>query len=71
MGLGVAKIDQHAVAHVFRDEATEAAHVLGDAFLIRGDELSQVFWVHAGGECRRIDQVGEHHRDLAALRRIL
>jgi hypothetical protein len=24
-------------------------------------------WVHAGGQCRRADQVREHHRDLAAL----
>ena len=32
MGLRIAEIDQHAVAHVFRDEPAEALHGLGDAF---------------------------------------
>ena len=58
---------QHAVAHVFGDEAAEAAHGLGDAFLIRRNDLAQVLRVHARRECRRPDQVREHHRDLAAL----
>ena len=67
MGLRIAEIDQHAVAHVFGHEAAEAAHGLGDAFLIGRNDLAQVLGVHAGGQRRRADQVGEHHRDLAAL----
>ena len=67
MRLRIAEIDQHAVAHVFRHEAAEAAHGLGDAFLIGRNDLAQVLGVHAGGERRRTDQVREHHRDLAAL----
>ena len=71
MGLRIAEIDQHAVAHVFRHEPAEAAHGLGDAFLIGRNDLAQVLRVHAGGERRRTDQVREHHRDLAALGGVL
>ena len=67
MRLGIAEIDEDAVAHIFRYEATEAAHGLGNAFLIGRNDLAQVLRVHAGGECRRADQVREHHCDLAAL----
>jgi hypothetical protein len=34
MRLRIAEINQHAVAHVFGDEPAEAAHGLGDTFLI-------------------------------------
>ena len=71
MGLRIAEIDEHAVAHVFGHEATEAAHGLGDAFLIGRNDLAQVLRVHAGRERRRADQVREHHRDLAALGGVL
>ena len=71
MGLRIAEIDQHAVAHVFRHEAAEAANRLGDAFLIGRNDLAQVLGVHAGGERRRPDQVREHHRDLPALGGVL
>ena len=67
VGLRVAEIHQHAIAHVLRHEPAEAAHGLGDAFLIGRNDLAQVLRVHARGECRRTDEVGEHHRDLAAL----
>ena len=40
MCLRIAEIDEHAVAHVFRDEATEATHGLGDAFLIGRNDLA-------------------------------
>ena len=71
MGLRIAKIHQHAVAHVLGHEPAEATHGLGDAFLIGRNDLAQVLRVHAGGERRRTDQVREHHRDLATLSRIL
>ena len=67
MGLRIAEVHEHAVAHVLRDEPAEAAHGLGDALLIGRNDLAQVLRVHAGGECRRTDEVREHHRDLAAL----
>ena len=52
MGLRIAEVDEHAVAHVFGNEAIEAAHGVGDAFLIGRNDLAQVLGVHAGRECR-------------------
>jgi hypothetical protein len=40
MGLRIAEINQHAVAHVFRHEAAETAHGLGNAFLISRNDLA-------------------------------
>ena len=57
MRLRIAEIDQHAVAHVFGDEAVETAHGLGDALLIGGNDLAQVLRVHAGGKRRRADEI--------------
>ena len=71
VGLRIAEIHQHAVAHVFGHEAAETAHGLGDAFLIGRNDLAQVLRVHAGGERRRADQVREHHRDLATFGGVL
>ena len=70
MGLRIAKIHQDAVAHVFCDEPAEAAHRFGDALLIGGNDLAQVLGVHARRQRGRAHQVGEHHRDLAALSRV-
>ena len=71
MRLRIAEINEHAVAHVFGHEPAEAAHRLGDAFLIGRNDLAQVLRVHARGQRRRTDQVGEHHRDLAAFGSVL
>ena len=71
MGLWIAEIHKHAIAHVFGHETAEAPHGLGDAFLIGRNDLAQVLGVHARGERRRADQVSEHHRDLAALGGVL
>ena len=67
MGLRIAEVDEHTIAHVLRHEAAEALHSLGNAFLIGRNDLSKVLRVHARGECRRADKVREHHRHLAAL----
>ena len=45
--LRVAEVHEHTIAHVFRHEPTGASHGLGDALLIRGDDLAQVLRVHA------------------------
>jgi hypothetical protein len=63
----ITEIHKNAIAHVFRDEPVEAAHRLGDAFLIGGNEFPQVLGVHARGKRRRADQVREHHCDMPAL----
>jgi hypothetical protein len=39
----------------------------GNALLIGRDDLTQILWVHARGQCRRTDKVREHHRDVPAL----
>jgi hypothetical protein len=66
MGLGVSKIDQHAVAHVLRDEATATLHGLRNALLIGRNHFPEVFRVHASRERRRPDEVREHHGHLTA-----
>ena len=71
MRLRIAEVYEDTVAHVLRHEPAEALDSLGDAFLIGGNDLAQVLRVHAGGECRRADEVREHHRDLAALGGVL
>src|SRR5262249_53218299 len=48
-------------------KAAEALDSLGDALLIGGNDLAEVFGVQAGRQSRGADQVGEHHSDLAAL----
>jgi transposase len=59
-------LDQHAIAHVLRDEPAKALHGCGDNLLISSNHLPQVFRVYARGQCRRTDEVGKHHRDLEA-----
>ena len=67
MGLRVAKVHKHAVAHVLRNEPAEPPHSLSDALLIGGNNLAEVLGVRAPGERRRTDKVGEHHRNLPTL----
>jgi len=51
MGSRIAKIDEHAVAHIFRDIAVKAGDHLGDGFVIGAEDLAQILGVEAGGEC--------------------
>src|SRR5262245_20335597 len=64
MGLGVAKVDEHAVAEIPRHEPPETSYGFSDAFLIGRDDVAQVLRVHPGRERRRPNKVREHHRDL-------
>ena len=52
MGLRVAEVDEHTIAHVLRDEAAEATHGLRDALLVGRNDLAEVFRVHARREGR-------------------
>ena len=67
MRFGIPEIHQHAVAHVFSHKSAKATHGLGNALLISRNDLAQILGVHSRGECRRSDEVREHHRDLPAL----
>jgi hypothetical protein len=50
--LRVAEVDEDAVAHVLRNEATEALYGLGNTLLVAADNLAEVFRVHASRERR-------------------
>src|SRR4029453_8236532 len=67
MGLGVAKIYEHAIAQMLRNETAETANGFSDALLIDRHDLSQVFRIHLSGECCRTNKVREQHRDLPTL----
>ena len=45
--LGIAEINEHAVAHVFRDKAGKAAHRIGDAAMLGGHDLAQILGIEA------------------------
>jgi hypothetical protein len=40
----------------------------GSSGLVGLHHLSQIFWIELAGERSRIDEVTEHHRELAAFR---
>ena len=46
--LGIAEIDQHAVAHIFGDIAAEARDYLGGACVVGGDDLAQILRIEPG-----------------------
>jgi hypothetical protein len=41
VGLGIPQIHEHTIAHVFRYEAAEALHGVGDALLVGRDDLGR------------------------------
>jgi len=67
VGLGIAEIDQHSVAHVFGDKAGEPGDRVGDRAVIRADHLAQILGVEAPGQRRRANQIAEHNRKLPPL----
>jgi hypothetical protein len=66
MRLGIAEVNQHPVARIRRHEAAEALHNLGNAVVVGGDDFAQIFGIHACRHRRQANEIGEHHRDLAA-----
>ena len=67
VGLGIAEIGQHPVAHVLGDETAGLGDEIGAATVIRTDDLAHVLGVEASRERGRADEVAEHDRELAAL----
>ena len=45
VGLRIAEIDEHSVAHIFGNEALERAHDFSHAIMIGADHLAQLLWV--------------------------
>jgi hypothetical protein len=60
MRLGIAEINQHAVAHILGNKAAKAGDGVGDAAMIGADDLAQILGIEAGGQRRRTDQIAEH-----------
>src|SRR5262249_61561696 len=52
MSLRVTEIDQHAIAHVPSDKAIVAADRLGDALVVRAQNLAQILGIESRGQCR-------------------
>jgi hypothetical protein len=48
LSVGVAKIDENAVAHILGDEAIEAADDAGGSFVIGSDNVGEVLGIEAG-----------------------
>jgi len=67
MRLGIAEIDEHAVAHILGDKTAKARDGVGDTAMVGADDLAQILGIEAGGQRRRTDQIAEHHRQLPPL----
>jgi hypothetical protein len=64
--LGVAEVDEQAVAEVLGDMALIAGDHLGARLLIGPYHLAPVFRVEPARQRRGIDEVAEQHGELAA-----
>jgi hypothetical protein len=67
VGLRIAEVSEHPVAHVLRNKAVEAADGLGNAPVIRADHFPQVLRIEPRRQCGRADKIAEHDRELTAL----
>ena len=60
----VAKIGEHAVAHVPGDKAVGLLDHFGDSTVIGGHDLSEILGIEPRRESGRADKVAEHHGQL-------
>src|SRR5215472_6696123 len=65
---GVSEIGQHAVAHVFGDEAIEPCDDLGDGTMVGAEDVAQILGVETRGQGCRPNEIAKHDRQLPALR---
>src|SRR5712691_12954215 len=65
MRLGIAKIDQETIPEQLGDMSIKTCDHLGTDLLIRPDDFSILFGIKSARESGGIDQVAEHHRELA------
>jgi hypothetical protein len=65
--LRITKIGEHAVAHVFCDEAPIAFDQARAAFVIGCDDSMHVLGVEPRGKRRRTHEIAEHDGELPAL----
>jgi hypothetical protein len=67
MGGRIAEIGEHAIAKVFREKPIEPSDHLGNASMISADYLPHLLGIEARRQHRRVDEVAEHHGQLASL----
>ena len=60
MGLRIAKIGEHPVAHIFGDETAGLRDEIGAAVVVGANDLTHVLGVEPGRQRRRADEVTEH-----------
>ena len=68
--LRIAEIGEHAVAHVFGDEAAVGCDQRRAAFVIGPDDRPHVLGIEPRRHRGRADEIAEHHRQLPALGRV-
>jgi hypothetical protein len=66
MGLRVAKVDEQSVTKILGDLARKALDNLRTGGLVGVDHRQEIFRVELAGECRRVHEVADHDRNLAA-----
>jgi hypothetical protein len=65
--LRITEIGEHAVAHIFGDEAAVALDRRRAAAMIAPDDLAHVLGIEPRRKRRRTDEVAEHHSEMTAL----
>src|SRR2546430_6250494 len=66
MGLGIAKIDEETIPKELGNMSLIALDDFRTCRLIGTNDFPVLFGVELGGESGRIDQITEHHGELAA-----
>jgi hypothetical protein len=64
MGIGISKVDQQPIAHVFGDIAIEPTNRLGTSVEKTSGHVLEVFRIHPARQGGRIHQITKHHRQL-------
>src|SRR5262245_55105146 len=65
MGVGIAKVDEESIPQELSNVTVIAANHLRTGGVIRPDHVPVRFGIELGREAGRIDQIAEHHGQLA------
>jgi hypothetical protein len=68
--LRIPEIDEHPVAHIFRDKPAERVDLFGDGFVIISDQFAQILGVEPSRQCGRADEIAKHCGELPSFRTI-
>src|SRR5207247_6755967 len=66
MCLEITKVHQQTIPKVLRNMAIKALDDCSGSLLVGPYHLAPIFWVKLAGEERRVNEVTEHHRELAS-----